>query len=98
MARTILLQTFGDYKLFEVQEFMTVSNYSTGPDPFIVDLNFYESLSPDLRKTFDQGCGRDNRTLGQTEPGGPRRNISPAWRAKWMWSTWGLKRFGRFAV
>ena len=33
---------------------MTVSNYSTGPDPFIVDLNFYESLSPDLRKTFDQ--------------------------------------------
>ncbi|MDE0226421.1 MAG: TRAP transporter substrate-binding protein [Gammaproteobacteria bacterium] len=43
-----------DYKLFEVQKFMTVSNYSTGPDPFIVDLNFYESLSPDLRKTFDQ--------------------------------------------
>ena len=43
-----------DYKLFEVQEFMSISNYSTGPDPFIVDLNWYESLPADLRKTFDQ--------------------------------------------
>lgn len=43
-----------DYKLFEVQEFMSISNYSTGPDPFIVDLNWYESLPTDLRKTFDE--------------------------------------------
>jgi len=43
-----------DYKLFEVQEFMSISNYSTGPDPFIVDLNWHESLPADLRKTFDQ--------------------------------------------
>ena len=43
-----------DYKLFEVQAFMTVSNYATGPDPFIVDLNWYESLPADLRMTFDQ--------------------------------------------
>ncbi len=43
-----------DYKLFEVQEFMTISNYTTGPDPFIVDLNWYESLPADLRKTFDE--------------------------------------------
>ena len=43
-----------DYKLFEVQEFMTISNYATGPDPFIVDLNWYEALPADLRETFDQ--------------------------------------------
>ena len=43
-----------DYKLFEVQDFMSISNYTTGPDPFIVDLNWYEALPADLRKTFDQ--------------------------------------------
>ena len=43
-----------DYKLFEVQKFMTLSNYSTGPDPFIVNLNWYESLPSELRKTFDE--------------------------------------------
>ena len=43
-----------DYKLFEVQAFMTISNYATGPDPFIVDLNWYEALPADLRMTFDE--------------------------------------------
>ena len=43
-----------DYKLFEVQKFMTITNYATGPDPFIVDLNWYERLPADLKKTFDQ--------------------------------------------
>ena len=43
-----------DYKLFEVQKFMTLSNYSTGPDPFIVNLNWYESLPSELGKTFDE--------------------------------------------
>ena len=43
-----------DYKLFEVQKFMTITNYATGPDPFIVDLNWYEGLPADLRKTFDR--------------------------------------------
>ena len=43
-----------DYKLFEVQKFMTITNYATGPDPFVVDLNWYEPLPADLKKTFDQ--------------------------------------------
>ena len=43
-----------DYKFFEVQRFMSITNYATGPDPFIVDLKWYESLPADLRKTFDQ--------------------------------------------
>ncbi len=43
-----------DYKFFEVQRFMTITNYATGPDPFIIDLNWYERLPADLKKTFDQ--------------------------------------------
>jgi C4-dicarboxylate-binding protein DctP len=43
-----------DYKFFEVQQFMSITNYATGPDPFIVDLKWYESLPANLRKTFDQ--------------------------------------------
>jgi C4-dicarboxylate-binding protein DctP len=33
---------------------MTVTNYATGPDPLLVNLNWYESLPTDLRKTFDE--------------------------------------------
>ena len=43
-----------DYKFFEVQKFMTITNYATGPDPFIVDLKWYEILPADLKMTFDQ--------------------------------------------
>ena len=32
---------------------MTVTHYSTGPDPFIVDLNWYSALPDDLKKIFD---------------------------------------------
>jgi len=42
-----------DYKIHEVQDFMTITHYSTGPDPFIVSLSWYESLDPDLRELFD---------------------------------------------
>ena len=42
-----------DYKIFEVQDFMTITHYSTGPDPFIVSLDWYESLDEDLRRVFD---------------------------------------------
>ena len=42
-----------DYNIYEVQEYMTVTYYSTGPDPLIVDLNWYLKLSPELQKTFD---------------------------------------------
>jgi C4-dicarboxylate-binding protein DctP len=43
-----------DYHIFEVQKYMTISHYSTGPDPLIVDLHWYESLPADLQKIFDQ--------------------------------------------
>lgn len=42
-----------DYKIYEVQDFMTITYYSTGPDPFIVDLDWYESLDTDLQELFD---------------------------------------------
>ena len=43
-----------DYRFYEVQKFMTITNYATGPDPLIVDLNWYQRLPADLRKIFDQ--------------------------------------------
>jgi C4-dicarboxylate-binding protein DctP len=42
-----------DYHIFEVQKYMTVTHYSTGPDPFIVDLDWYTALPGDLQKIFD---------------------------------------------
>ena len=43
-----------DYRFYEVQKFMTITNYATGPDPLIVDLNWYQRLPANLRKIFDQ--------------------------------------------
>jgi len=43
-----------DYHIFEVQDFMTVTHYSTGPDPFIVDLEWYTALPDDLKNIFDE--------------------------------------------
>jgi tripartite ATP-independent transporter DctP family solute receptor len=43
-----------DYKIYEVSEFMTVTNYATGPDPFLVNLAWYESLPTDLQTIFDE--------------------------------------------
>ena len=43
-----------DYKIFEVQKYMTVTNYATGPDPFMVNLDWYNTLPDDLKKTFDE--------------------------------------------
>lgn len=42
-----------DYKIYEVQKYMTITHYSTGPDPFIVSLDWYENLDPDLQELFD---------------------------------------------
>ena len=42
-----------DYNIHEVQQFMTITNYSTGPDPFIVDLDWYKRLPADLQEIFD---------------------------------------------
>jgi tripartite ATP-independent transporter DctP family solute receptor len=42
-----------DYKIHEVQEYMTITHYSTGPDPFMVSLDWYENLDSDLQTLFD---------------------------------------------
>lgn len=43
-----------DYKVFEVQEFLTITNYATGPDPFMVNLEWYNQLPKDLKVIFDE--------------------------------------------
>ena len=43
-----------DYKVFEVSKFMTITNYATGPDPMLVNLDWYESLPADLQQIFDR--------------------------------------------
>ena len=43
-----------DYKIYEVSKYLTVTNYATGPDPFIVNLDWYNSLSPELKIIFDR--------------------------------------------
>jgi tripartite ATP-independent transporter DctP family solute receptor len=43
-----------DYHIYEVQDFMTVSHYSTGPDPLMVDLAWYETLPGELQSIFDK--------------------------------------------
>ena len=42
-----------DMRIHEVQKYLTISNYSTGPDPFMVNLDWYESLPADLQRIFD---------------------------------------------
>ena len=43
-----------DYKIYEVQEYLTITNYAIGPDPFIVNLEWYRSLPDDLKRIFDE--------------------------------------------
>ncbi len=43
-----------DFKIYEVQEYLTITNYATGPDPFMVNLDWYNSLPPDFQKIFDE--------------------------------------------
>ena len=43
-----------DFKMYEVSKYLTVTNYATGPDPFIVNLKWYNTLPPDLKIIFDR--------------------------------------------
>ncbi len=43
-----------DFKMYEVSKYLTVTNYATGPDPFIVNLIWYNTLTPDLKIIFDR--------------------------------------------
>ena len=42
-----------DFKIHEVSKYLTVTNYATGPDPFIVNLDWYNTLPPSLKMIFD---------------------------------------------
>ena len=52
------LSNIWETRVHEVQKYLSVSNYQAGPDPFIVNLDWYEALAPDLRAVFD-GAARD---------------------------------------
>ena len=43
-----------DYKIFEVSEYMTITNYATGPDPLLVNLDWHDRLPDDLKMIFDE--------------------------------------------
>jgi C4-dicarboxylate-binding protein DctP len=40
-------------KFYEVQKYMTLVNYQIHPDPFFVNLKWYEALPADLKPAFD---------------------------------------------
>ena len=42
-----------DFKIHEVSKYLTITNYATGPDPLMVNLEWYESLPNDLKIIFD---------------------------------------------
>jgi len=43
-----------DFKIYEVQKYLTISYYATGPDPFMVNLDWYNNLPEDLKLIFDE--------------------------------------------
>mgnify|MGYP002842655661 CR=1 FL=1 len=43
-----------DFKVYEVSKYLTITNYATGPDPFLVNLDWYDRLPNDLQKIFDE--------------------------------------------
>jgi tripartite ATP-independent transporter DctP family solute receptor len=48
------LSNIWDMRLHEVQKFLTITNYSTGPDPFLINLAWYEALPDDLKEILDE--------------------------------------------
>lgn len=45
-----------DSRIHEVQKYLSISNYMTGPDPFIVNLAWYDSLPANLQEQFDSAA------------------------------------------
>jgi len=43
-----------DFKVYEVQDYLTITNYATGPDPFMVNLDWYNELPNNLKIIFDE--------------------------------------------
>jgi C4-dicarboxylate-binding protein DctP len=42
-----------NYKIYEVQKYLSVTNHMTGPDPLLVNKDWYDSMPHDLQKIFD---------------------------------------------
>ena len=43
-----------NYKIHEVQKFLSVTNHMTGPDPLLVSKEWYDGLPADLQQVFDE--------------------------------------------
>tara|TARA_Y100000588_G_C14251312_1_gene923541 strand:- start:2023 stop:3063 length:1041 start_codon:yes stop_codon:yes gene_type:complete len=43
-----------DFKVYEVSNYLTITNYATGPDPLMVNLSWYKNLPDDLKPIFDE--------------------------------------------
>lgn len=43
-----------NFKLHEVQKYLSVTNHMSGPDPLLVNKAWYDSLPADLQKLFDE--------------------------------------------
>ena len=43
-----------NYKLHEVQKYLSVTNHMTGPDPFLINKDWYDTLPADLQAIFDE--------------------------------------------
>ena len=50
------LANIGDMKFFEVQKYMTMIDYQFHPEPFDVNLDFFNSLPADLQKILEEGA------------------------------------------
>jgi C4-dicarboxylate-binding protein DctP len=50
------LANIGDMKFHEVQKFMTMIDYQFHPEPFDVNLDFFNSLPSDLQKVLEEGA------------------------------------------
>jgi C4-dicarboxylate-binding protein DctP len=45
-----------EMKFYEVQNYFTIVNYQVHPDPFFVNLGWYENLPQNLKNIFDAGA------------------------------------------
>ncbi len=51
-----------DFKIHEVSKYLTLTYYATGPDPFMVNLDWYQTLPAELKEVFDE-VARETMTL-----------------------------------
>jgi C4-dicarboxylate-binding protein DctP len=56
-----------DYKIYEQQKYVTISNYATGPDPFMVNLAWFNKLPADLKALHDEVAGEAMQLLDKLQ-------------------------------